>query len=188
MTRAVRRRPSQSRRERGLVLVSALLLLLVVTLLAVGMFRGFGLVEKIGGNTREKGRALQAAESAQQYAEWWLSQGNGGTGVTCNTKVVASLAQVCANALASATTVPWVNGAAPVGVTYTPPNMVVTTTSTAGTYYSSPMFYITYLGLAPGGTSVVYQIDAVGYGGSPSAVAVVESYYSVSSGVQSAED
>jgi len=171
-----------------MVLVSTLLLLVVVTLLAVGMFRSFGLVEKIAGNTRDKGRALQAAESAQAYAEWWLSQGNGGPGVACETVMTSGLAQVCANPLTSPVTVPWVNGAAPVGVTYTPPNMNVTTSSSPGSYYATPMFYITYLGLAPGGTGVVYQIDAVGYGGSPSSVAVVESFYSVSSGVQSAED
>jgi type IV pilus assembly protein PilX len=171
-----------------MVLISAILLLLVVTLLAVGMFRSFGIGEQIAGNTRDKGRALQAAESAQAYAEWWLSQGNGSTGVTCNTVVPAASAEVCANPLASTTTVPWVSGTAAVGVTYTPPAMTVTNTAAPGTYYASPMFYITYLGLAPGGTSVVYQIDAVGYGGSPSAVAVVESVYSVSSGVKSAED
>jgi type IV pilus assembly protein PilX len=178
----------QSARQSGLVLISSLLLLLVVTILAVAMFRSFGLDEKIAGNVREKGRALHAAESAQQYAEWWLSQGNGGTGITCTGVVPAIVGQVCANPLANVTTVPWLNGNAPVGVTYTPPNMVVTTTGAAGTYYASPVFYIRYLGLAPGGFSSVYQIDAVGYGGSPSAVAVVESFYSVSSGVKSAED
>ena len=37
------------------------------------MFRSFGMQEKIAGNMREKQRALQAAVSAEQYAEWWLS-------------------------------------------------------------------------------------------------------------------
>ena len=41
------------------------------------MFRSFGLDEKIAGNMREKHRALTAAETAEQYAEWWLSNGNG---------------------------------------------------------------------------------------------------------------
>jgi len=40
--------------QRGMVLITALLLLIVVTILAVGMFRSFGLDEKIAGNTREK--------------------------------------------------------------------------------------------------------------------------------------
>jgi type IV pilus assembly protein PilX len=38
----------------GMVLITALLLLIVVTILAVGMFRSFGLDEKIAGNMREK--------------------------------------------------------------------------------------------------------------------------------------
>jgi type IV pilus assembly protein PilX len=175
-------------RERGLVLISALLLLLVVTILAVGMFRSFGLDEKIAGNTREKGRALQAAESAQQYAEWWLSQGNGSTGITCNAVVPAIVGQVCANMPVSFTTLPWAIGTGPVGVTYKPPHMVVRNEAVAaGTYYTTPSFYITFLGLTPAGDGNVYQVDAVGYGGNPSAVAVVESSYAVVSGVKNAD-
>jgi type IV pilus assembly protein PilX len=170
------------------VLITTLLLLVVVTLLAVAMFRSFALDERIAGNTREKGRALQAAESAEEYAEWWLTQGNGSTGILCNTVLASSGAQVCANALTNPTTVPWMSGASPVGVTYTPPNMVVTQTGAAGTYYYSPMFYITYLGPTPGATGVVYQIDALGYGGSPSTVAVVETFYQVVSGVGGTDD
>ena len=63
--------------QRGVVLVSSLLLLIVVTIIALSMFRSFGIQEKIAGNVREKQRALQAAESAQVYAEVWLT-GNAG--------------------------------------------------------------------------------------------------------------
>ena len=45
-------------RQRGLVLVSSLLLLLVITILALAMFRSTGLSEKISGNMRETERAL----------------------------------------------------------------------------------------------------------------------------------
>ena len=62
--------------EQGMVLVSSMLLLLIITILAVSMFRSFGTQEKIAGNVREKERALHAAESAEQYAEWWITQGN----------------------------------------------------------------------------------------------------------------
>ena len=61
-----------------MVLISSLLLLIVVTIIALSMFRSFGIQEKIAGNTREKQRALPAAVSAQQFAEWWLSN-NGAT-------------------------------------------------------------------------------------------------------------
>ena len=56
-----------------MVLVTALLMLIVVTILAVAMFRSFGLDEKIAGNLREKQRALNAAETAEQFAEYWLT-------------------------------------------------------------------------------------------------------------------
>jgi type IV pilus assembly protein PilX len=178
----------ENKREDGFVLVTSLLLLVVVTVLALAMFRSFGLDEKIGGNVREKGRALNAAESAQQYAEWWLSQGNGSTGVTCSQVVSSAVGQVCANAIgatnAAYLAVPWA-----AGVTYTPPNMTLTPTSagsapTPGSYYAAPVFYIQYLGLTPAGNGSVFKIDAVGYGGSPYAVAIVESTYAVVSGVK----
>ena len=67
-------------KQGGFALMTSLLILIIMTLLALSMFRSVGLQEKIAGNTREKQRSLQAAESALQYGEWWLSQGNGSTG------------------------------------------------------------------------------------------------------------
>ena len=176
----------------GYVLVTSLLLLVVVTLLAVGMFRSFGVEEKIAGNVRDKTRALQAAETAQQYAERWLAQSaTVRAAISCNSvgDVSKNTIQVCAPPLlADPTSLPWANGAgALVGVTYVPTvpaPMNVTTTAAPGTYYAKPQFYIAFLGNSssvPGG--VVYQIDAVGYGGSPSSVAVVESTFLVQGSV-----
>ena len=180
-------------RQDGFVLLSSLLLLVVVTILALAMFRSFGLDEKIGGNVREKARALNAAESAQQYAEWWLSQGNGSTGITCNSVVSSAVGQVCANPIgttnAAYLAVPWTSNGTAVGVTYTPPNKTLTSTAagsaaTPGSYYTAPVFYIQYLGLTPAGNGSVFKIDAVGYGGSPNAISIVESTYAVVSGVK----
>jgi type IV pilus assembly protein PilX len=53
-----------------------------------------------------------------------------------------------------------------------------------GTYYKSPMIYIHYLGAAPGGQGAVFQIDALGYGGGDSSIAVVESTFQVTNGVR----
>ena len=58
--------------QQGMVLITTLLLLLVVTILALAMFRGVGMESRIAGNTLDKQRALQGAESAQQFAEQWL--------------------------------------------------------------------------------------------------------------------
>ena len=169
--------------QRGLVMISALLLLLVATILAVSMFRSFGTQEKIAGNLREKQRALHAAVTAQQYAEWWLSSGSATTEGVCTPPVVDStVGEVCTNLPANVTSANWT-----VGVTYSPPdpttglNMNVNTTIGAGTYISKPMFYITDLS-PPGAVGrKVFQIDAIGFGGTADAVAVVESTYQESS-------
>jgi type IV pilus assembly protein PilX len=176
--------------QRGIVLISSLLLLVVVTILAIGLFRGFGLDEKIAGNTREKQRALQAAISAQQYAEWWLSVGNAINLVSCSGPyTVLTGVPICTNTLptvvsgsANIAVLPWAVAGVTTQVTYTPPNMTLATGSSiaAGTYYATPVFYISYLGLgtaANGSQGMLFQIDAAGYGGSPSTAAVVESTY-----------
>ena len=68
--------------QKGMALVSALLLLVVTTVLALAMFRSFGVLEHIAGNTREKQRAFHAAESARTYAEAWLSGAAGSRIIT----------------------------------------------------------------------------------------------------------
>lgn len=169
------------RPQSGMVLVTSLLLLIVVTLLAVGMFRSFGLDEKIAGNVREKQRALGAAETAEQYAESWLAAGNGSSGIVCVAPTVAASAgQVCSNPPLTPTQVPYT-----VGVTYIPTvtsAMSQSATGGQGTYYAFPTFYITYLGPTANGS--IYQIDAAGYGGSVDTAAVVEATYLVTSGVK----
>ncbi|HUX73966.1 MAG TPA: PilX N-terminal domain-containing pilus assembly protein [Steroidobacteraceae bacterium] len=167
--------------QRGMVLITTLLLLIVVTILALGMFHSFGLDEKIAGNLRDKQLALHAAESAQQYAEFWLSNGNVGSSVTCNSMVSYTVGQVCSNPLTNVTAVPWLGGAVPVGVSYTPPTLGVTDTTTMS---QQPVYYIANLGSPPSGNGTIYQIDAVGYGGSANTTAIVESTYLVQSSVR----
>jgi len=173
-----------------MALITSLLLLLIITILALGMFRGFGSQEKIAGNLREKARAVHAAESAQQYAEWWLLEGNNaaiGSG-TCSAPLVnANLGQgeICNQPLPSALDLPW-----NIGVTYTPPNMIVISNPSSLTvnvsnepYYAAPGFYIEDLGIAADLAGEAYRIDAYGYGGSATTVAIVESTYEVSQGI-----
>jgi type IV pilus assembly protein PilX len=174
-----------------MVLVTSLLLLVVVTILAVGMFRSFGLDEKVAGNVREKHRALNAAETAEQFAEAWLSSGNGANAIVCTTVVPSTQGQVCTNTFASVnispTTVPWFINGAEVGVSHapqTPAPMNTTAPSAQDFYYKTPSYYIAYLGTSPGGQGSIYQIDAVGYGAGANTVAVVESTYLVQSSVK----
>jgi type IV pilus assembly protein PilX len=180
--------------ERGMALVSALLLLLVMTVLGIAMFRTFGMQERIAGNTREKQRAVHAADSAEAYAEWWLSSAGGINatgGVVCNALVSADAnnTQVCSNQLSAVVpggdvaAVPWTIGGAAVGNTYTPPGLT-TGIGGANTYLQVPLFYISYVSgsynSVTGLQTNSYQIDSVGYGGTNNAVSVVESAYVVS--------
>jgi type IV pilus assembly protein PilX len=192
--------------QRGVVLITSLLLLLVVTIMALSMFRSFGIQEKIAGNVREKQRAMQAAASTLQYAEWWLgSQSNAPVAVSAYAAASADVAcvglvsanagqgQICNNTLASngisAGSVPWTiagAGGAPIGVSYAPPCMSVTGTLATGAscisadvYYALPRFYIADMG-SYGRSGELYQVDAYSYGLSADTIAVVESTVAVS--------
>jgi type IV pilus assembly protein PilX len=180
------------------VLVSSLLLLLVVTIMALSMFRSFGIQEKIAGNVREKQRAIQAAVSTEQYAEWWLAnKSNAPVAVSAYSAASADVSciavvsanngggQICNNSLASAgisaPKVPW-----PIGVSYLPAGMSVTGTACAtptclstDIYYATPQFYIADMG-SYGRSGELYQVDAYSYGLSADTIAVVESTVAVS--------
>ena len=186
--------------QRGMALITSLLLLLVVTIMALSMFRSYGLQERIAGNTRDKQRALNAAISAQQFAEFSLQGGNAPTSGQCNAGfVAASNLEVCTNPLASVTATPWTTGVTYTQFTSNPINNVSIAIKSAGgsgdvyaagtgtltasaSYYAAPAFYIYDLGANKDLTNPgeVYQIDAIGYGGTAATVAVVESVYLLS--------
>lgn len=172
--------------QRGMALITSLLLLLVMTILAVSMFRGYGMQEKIAGNVREKQRAINAAVSAQQFAEFTLTSTTPPATTACAGGIVpATSLQICNNPPGDFSTVPWGTGMTFTQFTTNSGNgvqNVVNSTAAHDTYVRAPLFYITDLGSAAGGgKGTVYQIDAVGYGGTDNAVAVVESTFLVSS-------
>jgi len=173
--------------QQGIVLATALIILMVMSVLAVSMMRNFGSLERIADNTRDKQRAFNAAQNSLQYAEWWLTQGNGGAGAPCSGMLVATAAQVCSNALVSTTAsatnaqlvdVPWkTSDGRALGVDYTPPNMA--TTGGADSYASGTRWYVTSLGVDPTASLQLYQVSAMAYGGALTSVAVVQSVYGV---------
>jgi type IV pilus assembly protein PilX len=165
--------------EQGMALLSGLLMLLVVTILALSMFRSYGTQQTIAGNVREKQRAFSAAVSAQQQGEFWLSNATIPIAGDCTGMGLTPTPQVCANSPDFAT-VPWTLNAAEVGVTFTNFKGTVSTTPTQGTYFGTPRFYITDLGQSAAGPGEVYQVDAIAWAGTPDTVAVVESTYLLS--------
>ena len=185
-------RPAQAR-QRGVALVTSLLLLVIITILALSMFRSFGTQEKIAGNLREKERALHAATSAQQYAEWWLTLNNNTANgsIACNGVVAATptTGQICnqtpqqqlGGIAAMMQPANWTSQ-----VTYTPLGMVLLGQPLQPgnpPYFATPAFWITDRGVAADGSGEAYQIDAYGYGSAANTVAVVESAYEILQGV-----
>ena len=182
------------RAQGGFALITSLLIIVIVSMLAVSMYRGSGLLEKVAGNTLEKQRSLQAAQSALQYGEWWLASGAAGigTGATCSGTVQVNNPanmRVCTQVFlpADALDLPW-----SVRSEYTPPNMTVlaggglngsTTTGITGdvNYAAAPSLHVAYLGLGAGGSARLYQVTGVGWGGNASTASVVQSTYALTS-------
>lgn len=179
----------------GMVLITTMLLLVVVTILALAMFRGVGLEERIAGNTMEKQRAVQAAVSAQQYGEQWLASNvSSSPAVDCSATASSSSGAptICTNILANSldsgapvSTVPWNIGGAAVGYSYNPVNgsanyFPISTSGGLNTYAAAPVMYISLLGQdATLSNAVDYRVDAWSYAGAQSTVAVVESTYQI---------
>lgn len=175
------------RAQQGIALLTSLLILVVVTLISVSMYKNFGVQEKLAGNTLEKQRSLLAADSAVRYGEWWLSQGNTGSGSVCSGVVNANTQanmKICSNGLATPATLPWANR-----FEYKPPTMTIASggglnTASTGTvgdvnYATTPSLYVSYMGLGPNGKSMLYQVTGVGYGGSTTTVSVLQSVYAM---------
>ena len=190
------RRAHQPRGSRGMVLITTLLLLLVVTILALAMFRGVGLENRIAGNTLDKQRALQGANSAQQYAEQWLiSNIESVAPMDCSSDPQATALPVICNmplvkqvAGGQVAVAPWYISGTAVGFTYNPNNqLTISTTGGANSFYGAPVAYIGELGEdATIANATDYIVDAWSYGGSQSTVAVVESVYQIIRPVASA--
>jgi type IV pilus assembly protein PilX len=67
------------RRQRGAILVLALMFLVLLTIIGVSSISGVTLEEKMAGNLRNQNMAFQAAESALRDAEMDLEDAIGGT-------------------------------------------------------------------------------------------------------------
>ncbi len=177
-----RRFAPRARRQRGFILVTGLLFLVVMTLLGLALFRSTGLMDRITANTRDKQRSFEAAQTALEYGSWWLSQSSGGgNGTTCATNSMpdSSTLHVCSEALpASLSTLQdyttWYQQA----YVYKTPGMTVAAgggmaSTTDINYQGYPGLYIEKLGLSTDGKSTFYQITSYGFAGDANTVSVV---------------
>ena len=191
-------RAQAARAQRGMVLITTLLLLVVVTLLALAMFRSIGIENMIAGNVLDKQHALQGAEAAQTYAEQWLSN-NAVTSVPIDCGLdpgATSSLVICSKPIVTqvsggqVATVPWAIGSDPsVGYSYNPGNDLnaVTPAASGGSsplpndvFGQYPTAYVSLLGTdLTNANAVDYRVDAWSYGGAKATVAVVESTYQI---------
>lgn len=188
-------------RQAGLVLIVSLLILVMLTLLTITMFHSYTLQHKIAGNTMEKERGFQVAESALQFGEHWLTGPEyPGTGEDCKTlgpvKINPDAAitniRVCDQPLASPSdAASWANNV----MNYQPATLTMalgggTANDANGdiNYSQLPGLHIAYLGFGPNGQELLYQLTGVGYGGSLGTNVVVQSVFAVRSTVQALDN
>ncbi len=171
-------------KERGVVLITSLIILVVVTVLALFMFGGFTGDEKISGNTREKARAVDAAYATLNQAQFWMGQPDNTytvewvTGSEC--AGTSSTPVVCSNALDTPTVLPWA-----VGVTPTLDGMTISETGGVGTYATGTQYHLQYLETVGSNPGVgIYRVTATASGGNAAAVAVQQAVFQVSTDSQ----
>jgi len=159
-------------RQKGFVLISALIFLILMIYLGLAMFRGFGLDEMMAGNLREKARATEAAQAAVEYAELWLTlSGNATAGAPCTTAGALATPTICTGAEPSP------NSALTTYTTFT--NSAINVASSGvGTYFTKPIYAIYHLGLDPQKRRM-YSITAQATGGNQNAVASIQTVYRV---------
>ena len=166
-------------KQKGFILFFALVFLVILSLLGISMFGGFITNQKLVGNFREKSRAVDAAQTALDTAQYWMSQpantysGNWVTGSPCTT--VSSTPVICSNTLANPTTLPWAVYSA-----FTPSGMTVNASGGANSYAAGVNYYIQFMGTTSANPpTAVYQVTSTAQGGNAQAVAVLQAVYQV---------
>lgn len=183
--------PAESSDESGYILVVSLVVMILLAIIALSLLGSNTIQELLAGNLSEKTRALQAANSALNYAEGWVTQ-NPSAGIACTAGTTSTIPVVCninspapgtldPNDLAVSITNDPTSSA--IGTIFQPPGMTVSTSGGSNTVYQLPRYYIQYVGLVADSAGTVtgslYKITAAGYGGNANAVAIVQAYYRV---------
>ena len=182
-------------RQRGFILITSLVFLVIMTLLGVSMFGNSSVEMRMAGNIKAKVEARALAESGIHHAETLLLDTN-----------VNPLAQKASGGCSGSLSVPTIcvdpsallvistqnsSGATAyrteLAAYYADPDIpnlaISATPGTPNSTYAAPEFYIRLLGASPDGAGQLYQITALGYGGTPEAVSVLQANFEVTSGV-----
>ncbi len=161
--------------QSGLALVSALLMLVIITLLGVSLFLGVTLQQKAAGNSLQKTRALEVAQSVVTAAEHWLDTENSKQ-VPLNCTSDVNIFRLCSVAPPNpADPNNWPAGATQVSFS----KLVSVGATGVNNYAARPAVWITYLGRATMGPGNLYEIFAQAKGGNANTVAVIQAVYYV---------
>jgi type IV pilus assembly protein PilX len=180
MARTLVRNPSAPAhsRERGVVLVIALIFLAVLTMLGISAITSTAQEEKMARYSRDYNVALQAAEAALRDARYDLAAGafatrsppvigNVGFDANCTNGLCQTAAPGATPAFADEAK--W--GTAVSYGTYTPFQQLPLS-PTPGGVAQQPRYLIEYL--APSGGQHIYRITARGWGADPNTVVVLQ--------------
>ncbi|WP_293761986.1 PilX N-terminal domain-containing pilus assembly protein [uncultured Aquitalea sp.] len=150
--------------QAGIALATALLFLLIVSIVTVAVYQNVIAQGRMAGGFREKGRAFEAAQSALQYGEWWVAKNS-------SAAAAAAAAKVCQSVLDtepdSSTVLAGGNYAPLIGMTIA--------SSGVSSYAGQAQYCIQTVG--NNGSGDVYKVTAKAFGGNLDTTAVVQSTY-----------
>ena len=179
-------------RQRGMVLVLALVFLLLLTLLGITALNTTSLEEKMAGNVKDRNLAFQAAESALTLAESWINAQIGkpvfpntsiglylpDTGISGDPDSVDNWNEniwTGSNVVAYPNT-PGQTGSGTLGKISAQPKYIIEDMGEIEESSGSLTFATDYKGSKKGSTTVL-RITASGTGGTSAAVVMVQSTY-----------
>lgn len=192
---------SHARRQKGVVLVTALIFLLLITILAISASGTSLLQQKLAGGLRNAQLAEWSAESALRGAEWrlWRASSDPSTRMVCGTSTLATCYPYTpilnSTVLAFRTSTGWVTTGA---TTYAPVDYRTASSDSTFALKNNPVYIIEDLGLelppnagvqhesgatgaqGAGYTSTnrhVYRITARGMGNNENAIRVLETTF-----------
>lgn len=164
------------RKQQGVVLITGLIFMVVLTLLAVAAMRTTGLEEKMAANAQNQDLAFQSAEAAIRIAERFLDTDNAGAGLPAFNGSVPGYYQ---NLVTGSSEVFWTSYGWAAGS--------VVTASGLTNFARQPRYVIEKLNIVPSGqslkwnsgngTSSVYRVTARGKGGDGSAKVILQSNF-----------
>lgn len=170
--------------SRGFALVSALIFLLVITLIGVSLFLGVNLQQKASGNALQKTRALQLAKTVTLSAERWLASAPVAEKYAVSCAAQNTAFRVCLRPPANPSRPSqWGGGAT--RVTLASLNLTGYQNNGIATYFDDPEVWISYLGHATMAPGKLYLIYAHTWGGNRKSQVVTQTVFYVGEDMQS---